>query len=68
MASEINQPKLSKITTNTKNGCLIAAVFCVIFVIIMLTITFCGKISRESSARLCADYGYQCGETKGEGE
>lgn len=59
MSSEINH-KPNNLSSSSKNGCFVAIVLCIIFVVMMVTITFCGKISRESDARLCAEYGYQC--------
>lgn len=46
---------------NTRSGCFIAGVFCIILIAILVAATFCRKITRESDARLCAEYEYQCG-------
>lgn len=60
--SETSKP--NGLSSATKNGCFTALVICLVFVVIMASMTYCLKVTRESQARLCADYSYQCGEGK----
>lgn len=43
-----------------KDICAVSVVFCIIFILVTFSVAGCYRLTRETNARLCADYGYEC--------
>lgn len=54
--------KSNALSSATKDNCFTVVVFAMVFIIVVGTLTACWNIARETSARLCAEYNYQCEE------